>query len=113
MLTFTLHKIALQPQSKVLDVGCGEGRHIFGSLHEYEDVHCVGLDKDIPSLNKCKEGLEFFKELNSCSTIFMQGSVYRLPFDDNTFDLVICSEVLEHLDDLHPNLKNFLKFYFL
>ena len=99
MLTFSLHEIALEPHSKVLDVGCGEGRHIFGSLHEYPDVHCVGLDQDIPSLNKCKDGLEFFKELNSGSTIFMQGSVYRLPFDDNTFDLVICSEVLEHLDD--------------
>ena len=101
MLTFSLDKIALQPHSKVLDVGCGEGRHIFGSLHEYVDVHCIGLDQDIPSLNKCKEGFEFFKELNSGSTVFMQGSVYSLPFDDNTFDLVICSEVLEHLDDYH------------
>jgi len=101
MLTFSLNKLSLQPDSKVLDVGCGEGRHIFGSLHEFSDVHCVGLDQDIPSLDKCKEGLEFFKELNSGSTVFMQGSVYSLPFDDNTFDLVICSEVLEHLEDYH------------
>ena len=56
MLTFSLHEIALEPHSKVLDVGCGEGRHIFGSLHEFTDVHCVGLDQDVPSLNKCKEG---------------------------------------------------------
>ena len=101
MLTFSLDKIALKPNSKVLDVGCGEGRHIFGSLHEFSDIHCVGLDQDIPSLNKCNEGLEFFEELNSGSTIFMQGSVYKLPFEDNTFDLVICSEVLEHLEDYH------------
>ena len=101
MLTFSLDKIALQPNSKVLDVGCGEGRHIFGSMHEFSDIHCVGLDQDIPSLNKCNEGLEFFEELNSGSTVFMQGSVYRLPFEDNTFDLVICSEVLEHLEDYH------------
>ena len=67
MLTFSLHKIALKPHSKVLDVGCGEGRHIFGSLHEYSKVHCVGLDQDIPSLNKCKEGLEFFKAIPTIS----------------------------------------------
>ena len=101
MLTFSLDKIALKPNSKVLDVGCGEGRHIFGSLYEFSDIHCVGLDQDIPSLNKCNEGLKFFKELNSGSTIFMQGSVYKLPFEDNTFDLIICSEVLEHLEDYH------------
>ena len=51
------------------------------------------LDQDIPSLNKCKEGLDFFKELNTRSTVFMQGSVYKLPFEENSFDLVICSEV--------------------
>ena len=80
----------INERSRVLDVGCGEGRHIFGSLHAYSHIHCVGLDQDIPSLNKCKEDLEFFKELNSGSTVFMQGSVYKLLFDDNTFDLVIC-----------------------
>ena len=101
MLTFNLKNICLPANAKVLDVGCGEGRHIFGSLQEYTDVHCVGLDQDIPSLNKCKEGLDFFKELNTRSTVFMQGSVYKLPFEENSIDLVSCSKVLEHLDDYH------------
>ena len=55
MLTFDFKKINLPPGSKVLDVGCGEGRHIFGILDEFKDVHCYGLDQDIPSLEKCKE----------------------------------------------------------
>ena len=101
MLTFDFKKINLLPGSKVLDVGCGEGRHIFGILNEFENVYCYGIDQDIPSLDKCKEGLEFFKELDSNGTIFQQGSVYQLPFKENFFDLIICSEVLEHLDDYH------------
>ena len=101
MLTFDFKKINLPPRSKVLDVGCGEGRHIFGILNEFENVYCYGLDQDIPSLDKCKEGLEFFKELDSNGTVFQQGSIYQLPFKENFFDLIICSEVLEHLDDYH------------
>ena len=101
MLTFDLKKISLPPGSKVLDVGCGEGRHIFGILNEFEDIYCYGIDQDIPSLDKCKEGLEFFKELDLNSTVFQQGSIYQLPFKENFFDLIICSEVLEHLDDYH------------
>ena len=101
MLTFDFKKINLPPGSKVLDVGCGEGRHIFGILNEFEDVYCYGLDQDIPSLDKCKEGLEFFKELDLNGTVFQQGSIYQLPFKENFFDLIICSEVLEHLEDYH------------
>ena len=78
MLTFNLKKYNLNLNGSMLDVGCGEGRHIFGILNEFEDVHCYGLDQDITSLEKCKEGLEFFKELDSNETIFQQGSVYQL-----------------------------------
>ena len=70
-------------------------------MTEFSSLYCYCLDPDLPSLYKCKEGLEFFKELDSNGTIFQQGSVYQLPFKENFFDLIICSEVLEHLDDYH------------
>ena len=105
MLTFDFQKIDLPPGSKVLDVGCGEGRHIFGSLQSFQNAYCIGYDQDIASLDVCKKGLEFFRELDSGATIFVQGSVYKLPFEDSCFDLVFCSEVLEHLDNYHCSLK--------
>ena len=101
MLTFNFNNIDLPSGAKILDVGCGEGRHIFGSLQAFEHAYCIGYDQHIPSLNICKDGLDFFQELNLGSTIFVQGSVYKLPFEDNSFDLIFCSEVLEHLDDYH------------
>ena len=44
MLTFDFRKINLPSEPKVLDVGCGEGRHIFGCLHEFQNIFCIGLD---------------------------------------------------------------------
>ena len=105
MLTFNLNKLSLPSESKILDVGCGEGRHIFGSLQKFQNVYCIGLDQDLLLLDACKEGLNFFNELNSRSTTFMRGSVYSLPFEDNSFDLIFCSEVLEHLEDYHAAIK--------
>ena len=101
MLTFDFSNIDLHPGAKILDVGCGEGRHIFGSLQAFQQAYCIGYDQHIPSLNICKDGLDFFQELDLGATIFVQGSVYKLPFEDNSFDLIFCSEVLEHLDNYH------------
>jgi SAM-dependent methyltransferase len=50
-------------------------------------------------LDKSLEGLEYFESISNNQTSFLSGSAYELPFKDNTFDLIICSEVLEHLHE--------------
>lgn len=100
MLTFNFNKVKLDNNSGVmLDLGCGEGRHIFGAMQQFPDLQCVGLDPHLESLDKSQEGLELFESLSNNTTTFLSGSAYSLPFADSTFDLVVCSEVLEHLHE--------------
>lgn len=66
----------------VLEVGCGDGRIINNLIGKYECV--CGLDISQKALEKVK-------------TNKVQGSIENLPFPNNSFDLVICSEVIEHL----------------
>ena len=99
MLTFNFSKIKLDDRGVMLDLGCGEGRHIFGVMQAFPNIQCIGLDPNLDSLDKSLEGLDFFKSLSNKKTSFLSGSAYELPFSDNTFDLVICSEVLEHLHE--------------
>jgi len=106
MLTFNFNKITLpKSNSTMLDIGCGEGRHVFGVMQNFKDTLCIGLDMDDSSIAKAREGYEFFKSISNQSASFIKGSAYSLPIPSNTLDLVICSEVLEHLDDYHLALE--------
>ena len=99
MLTFDLSKIQLPDYGIMLDLGCGEGRHVFAVMEKFPNIQCVGLDPHLESLDKSLEGLEYFESISNNQTSFLSGSAYELPFKDNTFDLIICSEVLEHLHE--------------
>ena len=99
MLTFNFKKYNLNHNGSMLDVGCGEGRHIFGVMQEYPTMKCVGLDMDEYSLKKAEEGYSYFESISEVGAEFIKGSAYSLPFPDNTFDLIVCSEVLEHLHE--------------
>ena len=97
MLTIRFDKLSLPDGARVLDLGCGEGRHVHG-LHMLTTAHAIGLDPDEGSLDIARERLHDLPE-GSGKAEFMKGSAYDLPFPDGDFDAVICSEVLEHLSD--------------
>ena len=118
MLTFNLDKYSLNTNGIMLDVGCGEGRHIFGIMQQNPFMQCIGLDMDKKSLKKAEEGYAYFKTLSKAGADFLIGSAYSIPLPDNSVDIVICSEVLEHLheyndaiNEIHRVLKPGGKFY--
>ncbi len=97
LLTVDLERLKVRKKDLVLDAGCGEGRHCFGVLERGADV--VGLDLDFASLRAASGRLrDRASELGSVGAV-NQGDAFHLPYRDNTFDRVICSEVMEHVHD--------------
>lgn len=75
---------------KLLDAGCGEG---FISDLIYRNIENV----QITGLEYTEEALKVARQMNQNIT-FVQGDIYQMPFKDNAFDIVLCTEVLEHLE---------------
>ncbi len=101
MLTARFRHLALRPGHRVLDLGCGEGRHVHG-LHMLGGLDIDGIDLDAASLRKAEAGLQTLPPRapdDPGKTRFATGDATDLDFPDDTFDAVICSEVLEHLPD--------------
>ncbi|MDA9595095.1 class I SAM-dependent methyltransferase [SAR86 cluster bacterium] len=105
MQTIDLKKMQLKPNSKFLDLGCGEGRHCFGAYMS-EEIDVFGFDMSLSDVGKAKENFDQFNENTSTKSCnFGVADAKKLPFKDNTFDFIICSEVLEHIIDYQSALS--------
>jgi SAM-dependent methyltransferase len=99
MLTVSFHRLPLYPGDFVLDAGCGEGRHTFECIRH--DCVVLGMDLSRQSLLKARYVLgEMEKQKKARGRVLLlRGDALRFPFADETFDKIICAEVIEHVED--------------
>jgi len=79
----------IKPAS-VLEVGCGEGE-----LADYLLQHSA----ERPQYFEASDlSLDVISPESDPLIKFRESSIYELPYSENSFELVVCSEVLEHLE---------------
>lgn len=99
MLTVDFDRLGLLPGDRVLDMGCGAGRHAFEIYRRGADV--VAFDQDADELAKVNERFWAMKEDGDvpagAEAEIKEGDAVALPFADGEFDRVVAAEVLEHI----------------
>lgn len=88
--------LRLPSSVRVLDAGCGYGIYSLSLAERGRSVDCIDLE--MIRVDEIKHMLRETPDLEA-RVHPHQGSLSTLPFSNDTYDLIICSEVIEHMKD--------------
>jgi SAM-dependent methyltransferase len=101
MITVDFDKLPVKEGDRILDIGCGPGRHTCAASR-LKDVLVIGSDVSFDEAVQARNRLEEQEKLGlNGGGIWatLVSDITGLPFPDGFFHLVICAEVLEHIPD--------------
>jgi SAM-dependent methyltransferase len=101
VVTVDFGRIDLAPGGRVLDIGCGSGRHV-AAAYRLRRARVVGVDLAFSELVAAQSRLALHDRLGEHGGGqwgLCRADGMHLPFGAGRFDLVVCSEVLEHAPD--------------
>ena len=94
----------LRRVKRILDIGCGDG-YLLSLARAYGSTVC-GIDTELAALQLAKTQL---KPLDDCG--LAQANCYDLPFAAESFDMILLTDVFEHLADPDLCLKEICRVF--
>jgi ubiquinone/menaquinone biosynthesis C-methylase UbiE len=93
----------IKPEALVLDAGAGTGERTMALLAHSQPGKVIALDASAGMLHIARS------KIQDARVFFVQGDVRHLPFADNTFDVVVCTWVIEIMDDPRAVVQEFIR----
>ncbi|WP_439938717.1 class I SAM-dependent methyltransferase [Nocardia sp. N13] len=98
VLLQVVRELDLPPDSRVVDVGCGEGVHAF-RLATHFGFRVLGIDPFQRNLDLAREARREIAPDIAARVSFERGSATRVPVADASLDLVWCRDAMVHVAD--------------